>query len=42
MSIFIELTNPIHGGEGWKIGEVLWSPVASTWNKVLKYISKKR
>lgn len=23
---YIELTNPIHGGEGWDLGEVLWSP----------------
>lgn len=23
---YIELTNPIHGGEGWDFGEVLWSP----------------
>lgn len=23
---FIELTNPIHGGEWWEFGEALWSP----------------
>lgn len=32
MNIFIELTNPVHGGEGWELGEVLWSPCASSWN----------
>lgn len=32
MNIFVELTNPVHGGEGWELGEVLWSPVASSWN----------
>lgn len=36
MSVFIELTNPIHGGEGWELGEVLWSPVASSWNNIMK------
>ncbi|WP_075491929.1 HNH endonuclease [Enterococcus thailandicus] len=36
MTVFIELTNPIHGGEGWELGEVLWSPVASAWNKIMK------
>ena len=25
-SVYIELTNPIHGGEGWDFGEFLWSP----------------
>ena len=24
--VYIELTNPVHGGEGWDFGEVLWSP----------------
>lgn len=23
---FIELTNPIHGGEGWELGKALWAP----------------
>ncbi|MEO4053394.1 HNH endonuclease [Solibacillus sp. CAU 1738] len=32
MNIFVELTNPVHGGEGWELGEVLWSPCASSWN----------
>ena len=30
MAVYIELSNPIHGGEGWELGEVLWSPVASS------------
>lgn len=37
---YIELTNPIHGGEGWDLGEALWSPAKDisgkdTW-KILK------
>ncbi len=26
-SVFIEITNPIHGGPGWDFGTCLWSPV---------------
>lgn len=25
-NVFIELTNPVHGGLGWEFGECLWSP----------------
>lgn len=32
MNYFLELTNPTHGGEGWELGEKLWSPVGSSWN----------
>lgn len=28
-NVYLELTNPIHGGEGWDFSEVLWSPVKS-------------
>lgn len=40
--VYIEFTNPEHGGEGWGLGEVLWSPAKSksgsdSW-KVLKQI----
>lgn len=31
-NIFIEITNPVHGGEGWDFSEVLWSPAKSNWN----------
>lgn len=31
MNYFVELTNPIHGGEGWELGEVLWSPKENSW-----------
>jgi len=31
MKYFMELTNPIHGGEGWDLGEKLWSPEKSNW-----------
>lgn len=31
-NVFMELTNVVHGGEGWDFGEVLWSPVGPTWN----------
>ncbi|MBS1778257.1 MAG: HNH endonuclease [Bacteroidetes bacterium] len=24
--VFVEITNPVHGGEGWKFGTCLWSP----------------
>lgn len=36
MAVYIELSNPIHGGEGWELGEVLWSPVASSWNTIMR------
>lgn len=29
-SVFIEITNPRHGGTGWELGTCLWSPV---WDK---------
>lgn len=32
MGVYVELTNPVHGGEGWELGEVLWSPNKSSWN----------
>jgi hypothetical protein len=40
--IYIELTNPVHGGVGWEFGTVLWSPSkdksgADRW-KILKRI----
>lgn len=35
MRVYIELTNPIHGGEGWELGEVLWSPVGQAWNNIM-------
>lgn len=25
--VFIEITNPVHGGNGWEFGTCLWSPV---------------
>jgi len=25
-NVFIEITNPIHGGERWEFGICLWSP----------------
>jgi len=25
-SVFVEITNPIHGGAGWEFGSCLWSP----------------
>jgi len=28
-SVYIEITNPIHGGPGWEFGACLWSPVRS-------------
>lgn len=31
-NVYMELTNSVHGGEGWDFGEVLWSPVSSPWN----------
>ena len=41
---FIELTNLIHGGEGWDLGEALWSPTLSrggvdTW-KTMREVNK--
>src|SRR5688572_2110704 len=27
--VFIEITNPTHGGIGWELGRRLWSPVYS-------------
>ena len=30
--VYMELTNTVHGGEGWDFGEALWSPVAPAWN----------
>lgn len=30
MNIFIELTNPTHGGVGWEFGTCLWSPVKNS------------
>lgn len=36
MDVFIELTNLIHGGDGWEFGKVLWSPVASSWNNIMQ------
>lgn len=27
MNIWIEITNPVHGGLGWEFGSCLWSPV---------------
>lgn len=36
MAVYIELSNPIHGGEGWELGEVLWSPLASSWNTIMR------
>ena len=27
MSCWIEITNPVHGGNGWEFGTCLWSPV---------------
>lgn len=32
MKYFIELTSKEHGGKGWTLGDVLWSPVGSSWN----------
>jgi len=26
-SVFLEITNPIHGGPGWEFGSCLWSPM---------------
>lgn len=26
-NVFIEITNPEHGGDGWELGSCLWSPV---------------
>jgi len=26
-SVFVEITNPVHGGNGWEFGNCLWSPV---------------
>ena len=28
-NVFIELTNPVHGGTGWEFGTCLWSPTKS-------------
>ncbi|MCC7572404.1 MAG: hypothetical protein KO464_03340 [Candidatus Methanofastidiosum sp.] len=28
-SVWVEITNPIHGGKGWEFGTCLWSPVYS-------------
>lgn len=33
---FLEKTNEAHGGTGWDLGEWLWSPVGSPWNKMMK------
>lgn len=30
-NVYMEITNPVHGGEGWELGEVLWSPATSNW-----------
>jgi len=38
---YIELTNPIHGGEGWDLGEVLWSPAKDASGKDAWKILKK-
>lgn len=35
MKIYIELTNAIHGGEGWELGDVLWSPVGKVWDNIM-------
>lgn len=34
-NIFVELTHKYHGGEGWELGNFLWSPVGSTWNNIM-------
>ncbi|PKM73909.1 MAG: hypothetical protein CVU91_02350 [Firmicutes bacterium HGW-Firmicutes-16] len=28
--VFIEITNPVHGGVGWEFGQCLWSPSKNT------------
>ena len=30
---YIEITNPVHGGDGWELGECLWSPTKSKNNR---------
>jgi len=42
-SVFVEITNPVHGGPGWEFGSCLWSPVydargAKAW-KIMETIS---
>lgn len=39
--VFIEITNPVHGGNGWEFGTCLWSPVYNvagqrSWERMTK------
>lgn len=38
--VYMELTNPVHGGEGWELGTVLWSPAKDSLNKDMWRILK--
>jgi hypothetical protein len=29
MNYWIEITNPVHGGNGWEFGTCLWSPISN-------------
>lgn len=38
--VYMELTNPVHGGKGWELGTVLWSPARDSSNKDMWRILK--